>query len=205
MQASSVAAGTKPAEGRWPAPYFEPLPEGGKATNGFVIDDGKRVVTLAGAVEHARGRIYVRNGLGRVHEATLERVDSNGLATLRLEKPYDVPSSPSAAGVPGRPASVVGFGVVDPREASWPALTSGLLIRPRGSGPLRISADLPQSISGSPVFDPQGRLVGVVSEQKTVVIPVTTSTEPPASLPSVPAKELMERVQGAVVVVLIPG
>jgi tetratricopeptide (TPR) repeat protein len=208
MQTSNVVAGQRPGVGHWPAPYFEPFPEDvkGKATNGFVIDDGSRVVTLAEAVAHVGGPIYVRNGLGRLRKATLERVDNSGLATLRLEKPYDARSSlpQFAAAVPGRPASVVGFGVVDPREASWPALTSGLLIRPRGEGPLRVSADLPQSIAGSPVFDPQGRLVGVISAQKTIVIPVTTSTQTPASRPPVPAKELMERVQGAVVVVLIP-
>jgi hypothetical protein len=208
MQTSNVVAGQRPGVGHWPAPYFEQFPEDvkGKATNGFVIDDGSRVVTLAEAVAHVGGPIYVRNGLGRLRKATLERVDNSGLATLRLEKPYDARSSlpQFAAAVPGRPASVVGFGVVDPREASWPALTSGLLIRPRGEGPLRVSADLPQSIAGSPVFDPQGRLVGVISAQKTIVIPVTTSTQTPASRPPVPAKELMERVQGAVVVVLIP-
>jgi tetratricopeptide (TPR) repeat protein len=201
---SNIVAGRQHGVGRWPAPYFEPFPESGKATNGFVIDDGKRVMTLADAVAHARGPIYVRNGLGRLRKAAFEKVDNNGLATLLLEKPYDARSSLFAAAVPGRPASVVGFGVVDSREASWPALTSGLLIRPRGTGPLRISADLPESISGSPVFDPQGHLVGVVSKQKTIAIPVTTSTETPASLPPVPAKELMERVQGSVVVVLIP-
>lgn len=205
-QTSNIVAGQQGGVGRWPAPYFEPFPQGvkGSATNGFVIDDGKRVVTLADAAAHARGAIYVRNGLGRLRKAAFEKVDNNGLATLRLEKPYDARSGLVAAVVPGRPASVVGFGVVDSREASWPALTAGLLIRPRGMGPLRISADLPQSISGSPVFDPQGRLVGVVSAQKTIVIPVTAATEIPASLPPVPAKELMERVQGAVVVVLIP-
>ncbi len=207
MQKSDVVAGMQPGMGHWAAPYFEPFPDvKGKNTNGFVIDGGSRVVTLAEAVAHVGGPIYVRNGLGRLRKATLDRVDNNGLATLRLEKPYDARSSLLlfAAAVPGRPASVVGFGVVDPREASWPALTSGLLIRPRGEGPLRVSADLPQSIAGSPVFDPQGRLVGVVSAQKTIVIPVTASTETPASRPPVPAKELMERVQGAVVVVLIP-
>ena len=211
MQASKVMAGRQLGVGHWPAPYFESFPAvKGKSTNGFLIDDGSRVVTLAEAVAHVGGPIYVRNGLGRVRKAVLEKVApekmTSGLATLRLEKPYDARSSLSqfAAAVPGRPASVVGFGVVDCREASWPALTSGLLIRPRGEGPLRVSADLPESIAGSPVFDPQGRLVGVISAQKTIVIPVTTSTQTPASLPPVPAKELMERVQGAVVVVLIP-
>jgi Tfp pilus assembly protein PilF len=206
MQTSNIVAGTQPGMGHWPAPYFERFPDvKGKTVNGYVIDDGSRVVTLAEAVAHVGGPIYVRNGLGRLRKATFEKVD-NGLATLRLEKPYEGSSSvlPVAAAVPGRPASIVGFGIVDPREAIWPALTSGLLIRPRGEGPLRVSADIPASIAGSPVFDPQGCLVGVISLQKTVVIPVTTATQTPASRPPVPAKELMERVQGAVVVVLIP-
>lgn len=207
MQASNLTAGTTPGVGRWPAPYFEPFPQDvlGRTANGVVTDDGRRVVTLADAVAHVGGPIYVRNGLGQLRMANFEKVE-NGLATLRLEMPYDAHSSLTslAPAVPGRPASVVGFGIVDPREASWPALTSGLLIRPRGEGPLRVSADLPQSIAGSPVFDPQGHLVGLISGQRTIVIPMTTSTEAPASGPPVPAKELMERVQGAVVVVLIP-
>jgi tetratricopeptide (TPR) repeat protein len=208
LQTSNVASGIRPGNGSWPAPYFQPFPDvKGKSANGFVVDEGSRVVTLAEVVANVRKPIYVRNGLGRLRRATLEKVD-NGLATLRLERPYEPRWSLShdqyAAAVPGRPASVVGFGVVDPREASWPALTSGLLVRPRGTGPLRLSADLPRSMAGSPVFDPQGRLVGVVAPDATVVIPMTASTEPPASLTPVPAKELMERVQGAVVVVLIP-
>src|SRR5262249_34904915 len=112
MQASNVVAGKQPGGGRWPAPYFEPFPDiKGKTTNGFVIDDGSRVVTLAEAVTHVSGPIYVRNGVGRLRKATLEKIapekTTSGLATLRLERPYDARSSLIAAAVPGRPASIV--------------------------------------------------------------------------------------------------
>ena len=223
MQTSSVTPGTRAVEGRWPAPCFEPFPQQipGKSVNGFVIDDGSRVVTPAVLLSHVGGRVYVRNGLGRLRQAKVEKIDADsGLALLRLEKPYEARWSLSrqqiAAAVPGRAASVVGFGVVDRRDASWPALTAGWVIQPQGKGPLRMSAELPESVAGSAVFDPQGHLVGVIAPRVSgasrksdpPVIPLSSlqapSSQPPASLASVPAKELMERVQGAVVVVLIP-
>lgn len=209
---NDIPAGTRPGEGRWPTPYFESFPAvTGKCVNGFVIDGGKRVVTLAMQVATGQ-RVYVRNGVGRVRAARVEGING-GLMTLDLAEPYEARWSLLAgAPVPGRPASVVGFGVVDRREASWPALTSGLIIQPRGTGPLRMSADLPESLAGSPVFDPQARLVGVIApraegaapKSDPWVIPMTASGASPAPLTPVPAKELMERVQGAVVVVLIP-
>ena len=216
MPTSGVASGTRAGEGRWPAPYFELFPQDikGKSVNGFVIDDGSRVVTLAAAVSQSGIPLYVRNGLGRLRQARLEK-KAGELAILRLEEPYEPRWSLSqlAAPVPGRAASVVGFGVVDRRAASWPALTAGWVVQPQGKGPLRMSAELPESVAGSPVFDPQGRLVGAIAPHvagaDAVVIPTnslqSSSSEPPASLAPVPPKELMERVQGAVVVVLIPN
>jgi hypothetical protein len=225
-----LRTGRQKSEGDWLPPYFDPFPDhAGRSVNGIVIDNGLRVVTLSAIVAGAHGPIYVRNGTGHLRKAHLERADgSSGLATLRLDIPFEarwsITREQLTSPVPGRSASVVGFGVVDPHEASWPAVTPGFVIRPRGLGPFRVSADLPASAAGSAVFDPLGRLVGVVAlrgevaPQDPQLIPVTAleplPQEPPAATPPPGAsasaggvlstKELLERAQGAVVVVLAP-
>ncbi len=233
-----LVTGDREPDGNWPAPYFEPFPDvDGHSGNGFVIDDGSRVVTLSALVSGARGGIYVRNGIGQLRKARVDAIDADsGLATLRLDAPYETRWSLSrdqfGAAVPGRQASVVGFGVVDRHEATWPVVTPGFAIRPQGKGPLKLSSDLPESAAGSAVFDPQGHLVGIVArahdgsalKSDPIAIPATAlqpllhappaspaspaSPATPATLAtlatSVSAKELLERVQGAVVVVLVP-
>ena len=226
-----LVTGRQGSEGDWRPPCFEPFPiQTGRGGNGFVIDNGSRVVTLSAIVAGTHGPIYVRNGTGHVRRARIERADgSSGLTTLRLDIPFEsrwsITREQFTSPVPGRPASVVGFGVVDPHEASWPAVTSGFAIRPRGQGPFRVSADLPAAAAGSAVFDPRGRLIGVIAlrgepaSEDAQLIPAsaleslpqdqTATAARPGASTSAPvevgsAKELLERAQGAVVVVLAP-
>jgi len=88
-----------------------------------------------------------------------------------------------------------------------------------------VSADLPAAAAGSAVFDPRGRLIGVIAlrgepaSEDAQLIPAsaleslpqdqTATAARPGASTSAPvevgsAKELLERAQGAVVVVLAP-
>lgn len=214
----------RPAEGDWTPPCFEPFPVAdGRAANGFVIDSGTRVVTLHAMVAGVVGDVFVRNGLGRVRGARVESSDpTSGLAILRLEAPYEprwsIDRDRIALPVPGRPAHVIGFGVVDAGEASWPAVSTGFVLRP-GGGAWRASADLPDTSAGSPIFDGAGALVGVVMSRSSdehgagsPMAPVPalqallgeSSARIAAPGPAIPTRELLERTQGAVVVVVVP-
>jgi serine protease Do len=219
-------AGTLASKGSWLPPYFEPFPPvTGRTGNGFVIEGGTRVVTLARLLAGKHNDLFVRNGTGHFRRARVESTDlASGLAILRLDTPYEsrwsLTRDQFASPVPGRSALVVGFGITDSVEASWPSLSLGFTLRPGGSGALQVSADLPNTSAGSPIFDTTGRLTGIVLGVEATSSGVLSNTPildasalgkvlgaaPVASPPAAPLalKELFERVQGAVVVVVVP-
>lgn len=165
--ANMAAAGTASS---WPAPHFQPMsiPVGAAAVaaNGFVVDAGSRVVTLARAVAGAHGAIAVRNGLGQVRRARVEAVhDQAGLAVLRLEQPYDAAWSirreQMAEPAAGRSCAVLAYPVAGSLDPTYPALGPGIVLRTGigANGYAQITSAL--GAAGSPIFDPAGHLVGI--------------------------------------------
>jgi S1-C subfamily serine protease len=162
----------------WPAPYFQPLDGAGTvaAGNGVVIDEGRYVLTHARVVESSGTQIRVRNGLGQVRQARLDKVDRpSQLALLRLLQPYPQNASLRTdrigpAGVT-RFCFVLGFPMARSVDGAYPASVPGLIFRADiGVGHLmQITSSLGVDHIGSPVFDPAGRLLGIaVGNQDSV-------------------------------------
>ena len=171
--AGSVAGNKEaPAVTHWPAHYMEsfPLNTGNtmKSGNGFVVDQGRRIVTYASLVSGARGDVLVRNGLGKVRKAKVETIlPDQGLALLHLAQPYakawslPVQSLVVPEGV--RFCFVFGFPLTDTLETGYPVLAPGVVVRPDAGvgGLMQITGSLGPENSGSPVLDASGRLIGI--------------------------------------------
>jgi S1-C subfamily serine protease len=173
---SSGASDDRPARqrSRWPATFAEPLPLPPAAVraagNGLVVDGGQAIVTTTGVTAAARGRIFVRNGLGRVREARLATIDeARGLALLRLDSPYpkrwSIASDTIGAPAGRRLSFILGFPRIHTDGFSQPRIDPGVVIRPDiGLGGLmQITNGLTPALAGSPVYDEIGRLVGLVA------------------------------------------
>lgn len=168
-----TASPTPPAAttSRWPAPYFAALPlttNAVTAGNGFVVDQGRRVVTTASLVANGAKDIWVRNGLGEVRAAQVEKVlPEQGLALLRLPQAY--PKAWSLPGLMPMPKQlkfcfVFGYPVTDGVEAGYPLVAPSVVVRPEVGvgGLMQMSGSLGGADnSGSPVFDPSGQLIGM--------------------------------------------
>jgi S1-C subfamily serine protease len=143
-----------------------------RAGSGVVLDDGTWIVTNRHVIAGARS-VAVRNGGGYVRRATIEAVSpTDDLALLRVREAF-----PATAGVPlaalvppaaGRQILVMGYPVVDVFGSRRPNLTAGLVARTDGlrddPTTFQLTAAIRPGNSGSPVFDLQGHLLGIVSE-----------------------------------------
>jgi tetratricopeptide (TPR) repeat protein len=156
----------------WPPPIFEAWPFAGinqsNVGNGVVIDDGRRVVTAATLAPAIDARSFVRNGLGEVRSATVEKNDSqNGIAILRLDRPYDAKSSVSSTqfrtAMQGKFCFTLGFPVVADVDGGYPVLSQGLVVRTRMgiSGLMHITSWQSPAQRGAPLFDSAGNLIGI--------------------------------------------
>jgi S1-C subfamily serine protease len=161
-----------PAVTRWPAHYMEsfPLNTGNamKSGNGFVIDQGRRVVTYASLISGSSGVVWVRNGLGKIRKSRVEKVlPDQGLALLRLETPYvkewSLPNQAFSVPEGVRFCFVLGFPVTDALDTSYPILAPGVVVRPDAGigGLMQITGSLGPENSGSAVFDGSGKFIGV--------------------------------------------
>jgi hypothetical protein len=164
----------------WPRPAFDRFPFAvehiAAAGNGLIVDGGTRVLTYAAALPKA-ATFYVRNGLGKVRRAERTPNDQTGeLVRLKLTEAY-----PSAWAFPEdeivAPEGVrfcFAFGYATPRDTggAYPAVSPGLVFRADAGvgGLMQITSPLGAGHSGSPVFDPRGRLIGVAVGAGNIVI-----------------------------------
>ncbi len=162
---------TTSTNSRWPAPYFKAFPlqtNNIKSGNGFVIDQGRHVVTYASLVANPSKAIWVRNGLGEIRPAEVEKLlPDQGLALLRLPQPYpkawSLPKLTLQTPKPLKFCFVFGYPLTDGLEASYPLLAPSVVVRSDVGvgGLMQISSALNEENSGSPVFDPSGQLIGI--------------------------------------------
>ena len=156
----------------WPAPNFEAWPFAGidqsNVGNGVVIDDGRRVVTDAALTPVIGARSFVRNGLGEVRSAKVEKNDTqNGIAILMLDRPFDTKSSVSSTrfrhAKPGKFCFTLGFPVVADVDGGYPVLSQGIVVRTRmgASGLIHITSWQSPAQRGAPLFDSAGNLIGI--------------------------------------------
>lgn len=135
------------------------------AGTGMLIDGGRRVLVPINTLSRSTS-VWVRNGLGHLAHATVERrLTTLGVAILRLatELPGDTdeafaPNDP----FPGSIAFAVEYATSRHATPSWPVLSSGFLGQPAANGARRqLGIDLPAGPRGGPVFDAGGRVVGI--------------------------------------------
>ena len=173
-----------PPATRWPAHYMESFPLNTEkdmtSGNGFVVDQGRRVVTYASLVSGARGDLLVRNGLGKIRKAKVEKIlPDQGLALLRLAQPYakawSLPDQALAVPEGVRFCFVFGFPLADTLETGYPVLAPGVVVRPDAGvgGLMQITGSLGPANSGSPVLDASGRLIGITLGKQEPVKGVT--------------------------------
>jgi serine protease Do len=148
-----------------------PLPGGVmlRTGSGFIIDDGRYVITNRHVIDKT-GKIAVRTGTGEVRTARILRIAKNDdLAILELSEPF--PSSyaitPQEMGDAnaGRSAVVMGFPMADILGWQQPSLTEGIVSKASGfqdnPNTFMITSKMNKGNSGGPIFDRQGRLIGI--------------------------------------------
>jgi len=148
-----------------------PLPEGVMLStgSGFIIDSGRHVITNRHVIDKT-GKIAVRTGTGEVRTARILRIaKDDDLAILELSEPF--PSSyaitPQEMGDAntGRSAVVMGFPMAGIIGWQQPSLTEGIVSKASGFGDnpntFLITSKMNKGNSGGPIFDRQGRLIGI--------------------------------------------
>jgi tetratricopeptide (TPR) repeat protein len=169
---SAVDNTVTPIVTRWHAHYLEPFPFSSgnamKSGNGFVVDQGRRVVTYASLVSGTSGDVWVRNGLGKIRKSRVEKIlPDQGLALLRLEMPYakewSLPKQAFVVPEDMHFCFVLGFPVTDALENSYPILAPGVVVRRDAGfgGLMQVTSSLGPENSGSPVFDASGKFIGL--------------------------------------------
>lgn len=132
-----------------------------------LIDRGRRALVPLESVSGA-GVIWVRSALGQTRKALVdERLEASGLAVLRLDDPFTLPSTVGAASAlasadpwAGSPGYVIGYATGERGGPAWPWLRAGFFgdaTSPQGPR-LGIASVGP---GGGVVFDGSGRWVGI--------------------------------------------
>lgn len=148
-----------------PFPPGSPIMTG----SGIVLEGGRRIVTNRHVIDGQR-EIAVRNGSGHVRMAkVVKTAPDDDLALLEIDTPFpDSPAFPLARvadPAPGRAAVVLGYPLIGILGDEQPALTEGIVAKTAGlandPNTFQMTAKINRGNSGGPVFDRQGRLIGI--------------------------------------------
>jgi len=134
--------------------------------SGFIVGDGKYVITNYHIVQTAK-KIAVRNGTGIVSEARISNFSKDyDLAILKLENPYPkkfaIDSKNFAEPKIGADVISIGFPGIG-ITFDQPTITQGIIskIFDDETGIMLTTAAINQGNSGGPIFNLEGKLVGV--------------------------------------------
>ena len=134
--------------------------------SGFIVGDGKYVITNYHIVQTAK-KIAVRNGTGIVSEARISNFSKDyDLAILKLENPYPkkfaIDSKNFAEPKIGADVISIGFPGIG-ITFDQPTITQGIIskIFNDETGIMLTTAAINQGNSGGPIFNLEGKLVGV--------------------------------------------
>ena len=134
--------------------------------SGFIVGDGKFVITNYHIVQTAK-KIAVRNGTGIVSEAKIANYSKEyDLAILKLENPYPkkfaIDSKNFAEPKIGADVISIGFPGIG-ITFDQPTITQGIIskIFDDETGIMLTTAAINQGNSGGPIFNLEGKLVGV--------------------------------------------
>ena len=181
------------------------------ASSGVLVGDGRAALASAAALRGAQ-RLWVRNGLGALSAATLQRVDDLDLAVLLLEQPLTATAAQLAPrdAHPGSAAFAVEYPAAADASPAWPALRAGFVGKPiAGTKAGRLGIDLPPGPRGGPVFDAAGRLCGIaVSGERLLPVSflrpqIAGSNREAADGVKLNAEEIYERSLGVTLQVIV--
>ena len=134
--------------------------------SGFIVGNGKYVITNYHIVQTAK-KIAVRNGTGMVSEARISNFSKDyDLAILKLENPYPkkfaIDSKNFAEPKIGADVISIGFPGIG-ITFDQPTITQGIIskIFDDETGIMLTTAAINQGNSGGPIFNLEGKLVGV--------------------------------------------
>lgn len=134
--------------------------------SGFIVGDGKYVITNYHIVQTAK-KVAVRNGTGIVSEARISNFSKDyDLAILKLENPYPkkfaIDSKNFAEPKIGADVISIGFPGIG-ITFDQPTITQGIIskIFDDETGIMLTTAAINQGNSGGPIFNLEGKLVGV--------------------------------------------
>lgn len=135
--------------------------------SGFVVGNGKYVITNNHVIRSAE-RIAVRNGIGKVRSAKVVQVSKNyDLALLELSSPY--PKSYSISNNDfddpreGQDVLSIGYPLSGAFGNDKPVITQGIIskVYDNEAGIFLTTTNINAGNSGGPIFDLNGRLVGI--------------------------------------------
>ena len=138
--------------------------------SGFIVERGRYVVTNRHVIENTE-KVAVRSGTGEVRLARIAGVSQNDdLAILELARPfpenYAIPFAQTTSPRPGKPALVMGYPLAGLLGWQQPSLTEGIVSKASGiqddPNTFLITTKMNKGNSGGPIFDRDGRLIGVV-------------------------------------------
>lgn len=152
-------------------PHGVAVPAGARpVASGLLLDDGGLALVPAGAVRDAED-MWLRNGLGRTSRAQALAPDpalaAQGLALLRVSPPLPPPrgglplSRAPRPAFAGSPVSRLAALRSPSAAPGWPVLQLGFLGRVDTSGVQALGLAAGAALSGGPVFDGAGRLIGL--------------------------------------------
>ena len=134
--------------------------------SGFIVGDGKFIITNYHIVQTAK-KIAVRNGTGIVSEAKIANYSKEyDLAILKLENPYPkkfaIDSKNFAEPKIGADVISIGFPGIG-ITFDQPTITQGIIskIFDDETGIMLTTAAINQGNSGGPIFNLEGKLVGI--------------------------------------------
>jgi len=138
----------------------------GKIASGFVV--GPRLLATAGHVVKNRGEFEVTVGHQVVGARAIGLNDSDDVGLLQLDRPVAAPVLHLASAWPavGSPVAVIGWARADlglPASMQTGIVSAINVDYNGGSGYLETDTGEDHGSSGGPVFDPSGRVVGIVS------------------------------------------
>lgn len=145
------------------APYGDAkgLQENARVVGTAMLFRGGRAALLPLGLQPRSGRLWLRNGLGQLVQARLDkRLGKAGLALVRLQSALPVAHELLVAAndaFPGSAAFAVEYVSSPDAAPAWPVLRTGFLGNATGdSGERLLGIEMPAGPRGGPVFDGAG-------------------------------------------------
>ncbi len=139
--------------------------------SGFILNNGKWIITNRHVIDKTK-YISVRNGLGvvrKVRSIFFPQDDQIDIAILTLSKPYPSNYSLSVdditSPITGENIFVMGYPMSSIIGRYNPSITQGIISKNKGFGEMpgqfQITATMNLGNSGGPIFNVQGKIVGI--------------------------------------------